>query len=460
MYAIWVGTSSRHESVTVPQTPLRPHPAGRVPLLLLVGDAAAGGAPPERRVLRVADGLELGRRAESSAIAAGHAVALPDRLISRLHCRLVSRADGWHLEDAGSTNGCWIDGCRVQGSARLSSGALILLGHHAGVFKTATEAEIEAIEEDLADPLVEVATSSPALAKTSRSLRRLAASPNDILLLGQTGAGKEVYARAVHRIARPNGPFVALNCAAIPRELAESELFGHVKGAHSTAQQRKQGLVDAADGGTLFLDEIGDMPPEVQSKLLRFLQNRQVTPLGSTTTHQVDIKVVAATSRQSPHGEVDGVRADLAARLGAQPVRLPSLSERIEDLGALTHHFLRRLGRRALTPAALQALCLYAWPRNVRELEKIISEAYALSDPNEPIGLEHLPPAFQQLPGGRSYPSPPEPPRPKPSRAELEALLRQHKGNVSAVARALDRQWAVVWRWLGKHALDPKPYRS
>jgi transcriptional regulator with PAS, ATPase and Fis domain len=455
-----MGTPASHESVTVPQAPLRPEQAQRIPLLLVVGDAAAGGAPPARRILRVAaEGLEIGRHPDRSAIQAGRALALADSLISRLHCRLVNQPDGWHLDDAGSTNGTWIDGRRVDGSARLSNGSVILLGHHAAVFKAATETEIEAIEEDLADPLVEVATASPTLAKASRAVRRLARSPNDIMLLGQTGVGKEVYARAIHRIARAGGPFVALNCAAIPRELAESELFGHVKGAHSTAQQRKQGLVEAADGGTLFLDEIGDMPSEVQSKLLRFLQSRQVTPLGSTTFHQVNIKVVAATSRQNHHGELDGVRADLAARLGAQPLRLPPLRDRIEDLGALTHHFLRRLGRRALTPAAFQALCLYTWPCNVRELEKVVSEAFALSDPDGAIGLEHLPPSLHQAPGGAPRGKPPGPPRPKPTQADLEALLRQHSGNVAAVARALDRQWAVVWRWLRRHGIDPQQYR-
>src|SRR5262249_6418154 len=151
--------------------------------------------------------------------------------------------------------------------------------------------------EEAVHPLAPLPTLSPSLALTSTKLRLLARSNTEILLVGETGVGKEVFADAVHTASGRSGKMVAINCAAIPRELLESELFGYEKGAHSTAQGRKTGLVELANGGTLFLDEIGDMPVELQSKLLRFLQDRRFTPLGSTRMIEADVRIIAATSR-------------------------------------------------------------------------------------------------------------------------------------------------------------------
>ena len=188
---------------------------------------------------------------------------------------------------------------------------------------------------------------------------------------------------------------VAINCAAIPRELVESELFGYEKGAHSTAQGRKVGLVEVADGGTLFLDEIGDMPSELQSKLLRFLQDRRFTPLGSTRVVEADVRIVAATSRIGlDKGTQPQVQEAVLGRLGAQPILLPPLRDRVEDVGRLVAHFLRDMrDGRVFEPEAFHALCLHAWPLNVRELSKVMAEAEALSRGAATIGLEHLPDA-------------------------------------------------------------------
>src|SRR5262249_51046424 len=154
---------------------------------------------------------------------------------------------------------------------------------------------------------------------------RLAASANELLIVGETGVGKEVYARAVHRESGRKGRFVAINCAAIPRELVESELFGYRQGAHSTAHQAKPGLIEEAEGGTLFLDEIGEMSAEARTKLLRFLQDRELTPLGATRPRRIDVRVIAATNRTLSGGaEGNGpVRDDIVARLGAAPIHLP-----------------------------------------------------------------------------------------------------------------------------------------
>jgi len=233
---------------------------------------------------------------------------------------------------------------------------------------------------------------------TCAKLTRLARSDSEILLVGETGVGKDVFANAIHAHSGRAGRFVAINCAAIPRELAESELFGYEKGAHSTAQGRKVGLVELANGGTLFLDEIGDMPAELQAKLLRFLQDRRFTPLGSTRIVEADVRIVAATSRVDLQ-KGQHVQEAVLGRLGAQPILLPPLRDRMEDIGRLVAYFLGDLqDGRAFEPEAFHALCLHGWPLNVRELSKVIEEAEALSRGARTIGLEHLPDAVTATP--------------------------------------------------------------
>jgi transcriptional regulator with PAS, ATPase and Fis domain len=246
---------------------------------------------------------------------------------------------------------------------------------------------------------------------------------------------------------------VAVNCAALPSELVESELFGYARGAHSTATRAKPGLVEAAEGGTLLLDEIGDMPAHLQVKLFRFLQDRQVLPLGSTRPRRIDVRVIAATSRVSA-----SLRSDLVGRLGAEPIVIPPLRERAEDIGALVAH----AGGPAVAgmdPAAFRALCLYDWPRNVRELDEAVKRAVALAD-GRPIRLEDLPGSVRaalesgpRASASRKY-------RAAPTRLELDRLLRKHRGNVAAVAKALDRRWNVVQRWMQRHELDADRFRE
>jgi two-component system NtrC family response regulator len=316
-----------------------------------------------------------------------------------------------------------------------------------------------------------------------------------------------VFASAVHAASGRTGKLVPVNCAAIPKELVESELFGYEKGAHSTAQARKTGLVEAANGGTLFLDEIGDMPIELQSKLLRFLQDKRFSPLGSTRIIEADVRVVAATSRMAL--EKGGhVQEALLGRLGAQPIALPPLRDRIEDVGRLAAHFLALAGDdRGFEPEAFHALLLHAWPLNVRELSKVVNEASVLSRGAAAIGLEHLPDAVTTLLQvetdeiyglDKSQEAEPEEPdeithvdlapaatsdaeqsrvrefadaaktsrvvekrtrRPAPTRDELETLLARFAGSVAEVARHLDRQYAVVWRCIQRYGIDANAYR-
>ena len=393
--------------------------------------------------------------------AAGHdpaRVQVADQLLSRRHLRIVGRKGGYNVEDLGSLNGSYLDGRRLDKATTLSDGCILLFGSHAGVFRRVTDAESAALAEEAASPLGPVATLSPALALTLAKLRRLARTENELLLVGETGVGKEVYARAIHRASGRGGPFVAINCAALPADLVESELFGYAPGAHSTAIKSKPGLVEAAEGGTLLLDEIGDMPPEFQGKIFRFLQDRLVTPLGSTTCRRVDVRILAATSRLGGGNNSHPLRSDLVARLGAEPIRIPPLRERPEDIGPLAAHFAAGAVD-AVEPAAFRALTLYGWPLNIRELEKAIKHAVALS-PDRRLRLEHLPTTVQGALERGAPIATRRKPRPAPARSELERLLRQHRGNVSEVARSLDRKWAVVGRWLARHELRPEQFRQ
>ncbi len=221
-----------------------------------------------------------------------------------------------------------------------------------------------------------------------------ARSQATVLLTGETGTGKELVARAIHRTsARGRAPFVALNCAAFPDTLLESELFGHVRGAFTGAERDKAGLFEAAHGGTLFLDEVGETSPPLQAKLLRVLQEREIRPVGSSRTRRVDVRVVAATHRDLRRAAQDGgFREDLFYRLAVFPIRLPPLRERPRDVLPLARHFLGLHGRAegkpdaALSSDAERLLLSHRWPGNVRELENEIQRALAFADPGQPLG--------------------------------------------------------------------------
>src|SRR6201984_1727260 len=228
---------------------------------------------------------------------------------------------------------------------------------------------------------------SAALERALQELQVVAPTDCGVLILGETGTGKELIARAIHNLsARRDRPFIKLNCAAIPAGLLESELFGHERGAFTGALMRKAGRFDVADKGTLFLDEVGDIPLELQPKLLRVLQEQEFERLGSTHTQQVDVRVVAATHRDLKEMVEDGeFRGDLYYRLHVFPLSVPPLRERREDIPLLVRHFVdeyaRRMNRRVDTIPlqAIEALTSYSWPGNVRELQNVIERAVILS---------------------------------------------------------------------------------
>ena len=230
--------------------------------------------------------------------------------------------------------------------------------------------------------------SSPALEGVLEGVKRVAPTGSTVLIQGETGTGKELIARAIHNISpRCGRPFIKLNCAAIPLDLLESELFGHEKGAFTGAIAQKLGRFELADKGTLFLDEVGDIPPSLQPKLLRILQEQEFERLGSSRTHQVDVRLVAATHRDLEGMVKNGeFRSDLYFRLNVFPVQLPPLRERREDIPALVAHFVEIVGRRVgrqidrIPEETMLDLCSYDWPGNIRELQNLIERALILSD--------------------------------------------------------------------------------
>ena len=243
---------------------------------------------------------------------------------------------------------------------------------------------------------------SPALETVLDQVERVAPTDSTVLIQGETGTGKELIAHAIHNLSSRCGrPFVRLNCAAIPLDLLESELFGHEKGAFTGAIAQKIGRFELADKGTLFLDEIGDIPPALQPKLLRVLQEQEFERLGSTRTHQVNVRLVSATNRDLTEMANRGeFRSDLYYRLNVFPIVLPPLRERREDIPALVSHFVQIFGRRMgreieeIPPETMSALGSYQWPGNIRELQNLLERAVILS--NHGVLPNPLPPEGSQ----------------------------------------------------------------
>jgi len=254
-----------------------------------------------------------------------------------------------------------------------------------------TAATFGSVDQDR-DPrrFEQIIGNSPALESVLEQVERVAPTDSTVLVQGETGTGKELIARAIHNLsARCGRPFIKLNCAAIPFDLLESELFGHERGAFTGAIAQKIGRFEQADKGTLFLDEVGDIPPGLQPKLLRVLQEQEFERLGSTRTHQVDVRLVAATNRNLV-GMVkrNEFRSDLYYRLNVFPIPLPPLRERREDIPALVEHFVgtyaRRMDRKIeqIPPETMSALVSYQWPGNIRELQNFIERSVILTSGN------------------------------------------------------------------------------
>jgi DNA-binding NtrC family response regulator len=427
--------------------------------------------PPTRHDLSAVDEVLIGRGDEPGVtreVEGGTrrlSIRLADTRTSTRHARLTRGAAGWRLGDDGSKNGTVLNGAMAR-DERLADRDLIELGRTMLLFRVGHREglpaggrpDVAADELSPAAPLL--TTFSRALAAELEGLRRLARKPLSLVLLGPTGAGKEVVARAIHGLSGRAGPFVAVNCGSLPAALVESELFGYKKGAFSGALEDRAGLLRSADGGTLLLDEIGDLPAAAQATLLRVLQEHEVRPVGGTRPVPVDLRVIAATHRDlESMARAGSFREDLLARLSGHLVRLPPLADRVEDLGILVAGLLPRPAP-AFTPRAARALFAHHWPQNVRELEQCLAAAVGLAE-GKTVDLEHLPEAVREAKVGRRARAVVVTDAEDEAQRELLVrLLREHRGNVAMVARALGKARMQIHRWVKRYGLSLESFRS
>jgi transcriptional regulator with GAF, ATPase, and Fis domain len=438
-------------------------------LVLLYADKFA--ALPSSWALRPIGTTVIGSSPEATLV-------LPVHAVSRQHAELCRERGAWVLRDRQSTNGTFVDGYRVR-EARLEHGQELRIGDAILKF-ISSQAEAYApyrIDGSL-EPGAERQGGHIAgliggyqMDRVAHQIRLVAReaphamSPLSVLLLGESGTGKEVVAQAIHEQSGRRGPFRAVNCAALPKDLVESELFGYRRGAFSGAHRDKPGLIRTAHRGTLLLDEIGDMPLDAQAKLLRVLQSKELFPLGATEPEPVDVRVIGATHNNLAQLLSEGrFRQDLYARLNEYHLTLPPLRDRKEDIYMLLSEFFRRHGGRKLevTFQFMMALLHYDWPYNVRELESCAKRCVVLSDGgplDESMLTDEIARDMQGYgeelavrEGSKDEPL-------VPSRAELELLLERHQGNVAAVGRELGKARMQIHRWLKRYGIDINDHR-
>ncbi|MEQ9497272.1 MAG: sigma 54-interacting transcriptional regulator [Deltaproteobacteria bacterium] len=380
--------------------------------------------------------------------------------VSRYHLEIRAEAQRVLVRDVGSKNGTFFGGGRIT-EVRVGPGASIRVGGPAGLELTIDAAERPTMAPSSAERFGPLLGRSRAMRSVYAMLERTADSNATILVLGETGTGKELVAQAIHeRSSRAGGPLVVVDCGAIPHDLIESELFGHKAGAFTSAQADRVGAFEAASGGTLFLDEIGELPLDLQPKLLRAVESKTIQRLGETGRRPVDVRLVAATHRAlQDEVEAGRFRRDLFFRLAVVTVPLPPLRDRGEDVLLIAEHILDQLGARdalELDGPIESAMLAYQWPGNVRELRNAIERAVHL-------GAEHAIPMT-------STPSRPEEPAGEApdlpfkeakeqivvafERAYVKRLLERHDGNISAASRdaGIDRNY--LYRLIKKHQLE------
>jgi DNA-binding NtrC family response regulator len=412
-------------------------------------------------------------------------ICVPEAAVSRQHARVHHQDGRWLLTDLGGRNGTLVDGAFVHEVALeplaeirvgdaifkfVDAGAESYVRYRIdGAMVGATPAEVDAREKRRG-----FVVGGYQIDRLASAVARVAPSGISVILLGESGTGKEVFAQQLHTWSGRRGAFQAVNCAAIPAPLLESELFGYKRGAFSGADRDKPGLVKAADGGTLLLDEIGDMPLEAQTRLLRVLQSKEVIPVGATSPEKVDVRVVCATHRDLAKLQAEGrFRGDLYARLNEYSLTIPPLRERKEDVYGLCRALLARHGRpdlRLSFPFVL-GLLHYDFPFNVRELEAMLKRGIALAE-GDVLEAQHLPDEVRAL--MKAYGARPDahaaapthahatPPgvRPSPPGAEeLRALLAEHHGNVAAVGRVFGKERMQVHRWMKRYGIDADDFR-
>jgi len=380
-----------------------------------------------------------------------------DPRMSRRHASLRVQRGVLRVADLSSRNGTWLNGTRVMRTKVMDGdvigvGSMLLVAHRAPL-----------LHEPADDP--DLAGESYALGRVLKEIDAVAAHTTPVLVLGESGSGKELVARRLHRQSKRSGDLHTVNCGALSDELLLSELFGHRRGAFSGADRDRIGILESASGGTVLLDEIGDAGPRLQVALLRFLQEGEVRRVGDNQPRTVDTRVVAATHRNLPAmvGE-STFREDLLARLAGWTIRIPPLRERRLDIAVLAKRFGDAEAGRpiSLSYALARSLFEYAWPRNVRELQTVMRRAVIDAAGADELELS---PAVRAMlvsqPMTRGPDSAPEPVgsrRPEPD--GLREHMTAHKGNVRAAAKALGVPRPTLYRWLGEAGIDPAALRE
>jgi transcriptional regulator with GAF, ATPase, and Fis domain len=388
-------------------------------------------------------------------------LVLDDDTVSRHHCELARANDGVHVRDLGSTNGTRVQGARVS-EAIVQPGTVLSVGE----VEIALRPAVRNVEVLPSDKTWFGAAIGRSLGMRSifGVLERIAPTDGTVLLEGETGTGKDVLARAIWtESARANGPFVVVDCGAVSYALLESELFGHERGAFTGAVATRQGAFELADGGTVFLDEIGELPLDVQPKLLRVLETKEFRRVGGNRTLKTNVRVIAATRRNLQREVQAGkFREDLYFRLAVVPITVPPLRARREDIAPLVQHILKASGGGlALSDETMQALLAHDWPGNVRELRNVLERTVYLAHAAGQTELDLVSLPTYAPPGGdvfqfdsaRSY---------RETRAKFDAeferryvkwLLARHSGNVSAAAREAKMDRKHLHDMAKKHGL-------
>jgi len=288
-----------------------------------------------------------------------------------------------------------------------------------------------------------------------------------VLILGETGTGKELCARAIHYLSpRSSKPFVPINCGAVPIELVENELFGHAKGAFTGAASARRGLIEEGEGGTLFLDDVDCLPLQAQVKLLRFLQEKEFRPLGSTRIRHADVRVIAAANSNLEEAVKSGrLREDLFYRLNIVPIELPPLRQRTEDIPALAKHFLRRyeaeFGKEleGFSSEAMEALLIYNWPGNVRELEHVIERAAVLAQDKIIQRNDLVLPKSEAQEGQQSLQGAKARLIERFEKSYIQGLLAAHDGNITRAAQAAQKNRRAFWQLIRRHQIDVQRFK-
>jgi two-component system, NtrC family, response regulator GlrR len=406
--------------------------------------------------LEVVSGPDRGKSIDSAheivvGTDAASSLVLSDSTVSRMHVAIAPAPVGWILRDLGSTNGTEVAGVRVY-EAVIAPGQTIAIGNTAIAVSDPGAVEIRPLSEDTS--WGRALGKSAAMRELFAVLPRIASSDAVVLLEGETGTGKTLLADAIHRAsARHRGPFVVVDCAAIAPTLVESDLFGHEKGSFTGAHAQRHGAFELATGGTLFLDEIGELPLELQPKLLRVLEDGTLRRVGGSATIQVDVRVIAATNRELRR-EVNRhtFRSDLFYRIATIRLRVPPLRDRLEDIALLAEHFWSELAtpdQGRLPDALLDELLRRDWPGNVRELRSAVERAVLLGDPGDESPAEPAPAIA--IVDGKPFRTVKEQAVARWERAYVRALVDRHGGNLSAAARAARMDRNHLRELLHKH---------